>query len=89
MSAAMIQASSMLRRDRRRFVARQPRHVLLRRFARLMHLGDIARHDVEVESDRGEQLPPPRRLGREDEPHRAITSPMFSTTMNRASVTMR
>jgi len=50
----------MLCRDRRRFVARQPRHVLLGRLARLMHLGDIARHDVEHKSDRCQQL---RRRG--------------------------
>src|SRR5438270_2043142 len=80
---------AVFRRDDGGFVARQAGHVLLRRFAGLPHLGNVARHDVERKSDRRQQLAPPRRLRSEDEPHRAITRPMFNTTMNRASVTMR
>ena len=37
----------------------------------LMHLGHIARQDIELEPDRGEQLAPPRRRGGEDEFHAA------------------
>ena len=52
------------------------------------HLGDVARDDVEVDADRAEELPPPRRAGSEDEPQGAAL-PMLTTTTKRASATMR
>jgi hypothetical protein len=77
-------APGMLLRQRAGLVARQPGHVLLRRLPRLMDLGDMTGHDLEVEPDRREQLAPPGGRGGQDEFHGRSLS-IASTTTIRSS----